>query len=175
MNKLMPKLWGGYGNKCNKGTQYHQQNRIYDANYIALCLSANECFNPWYMVEEKYYLSQPMKKYINSKDDKYKVGGDNLVINRDIACSKTTREGNTRADTSDYISRELMENANINEQDMSQYRIRKLTPKECWRLMGFSDEDYDKAREVNSESQLYKQAGNSIVVNVLMAIFKEML
>lgn len=41
--------------------------------------------------------------------------------------------------------------------------------------MGFTDEDYEKAREVNSESQLYKQAGNSIVVNVLEAIFKEML
>ena len=55
------------------------------------------------------------------------------------------------------------------------FRIRKLTPKECWRLMGFSDEDFDKAAEVNSNSQLYKQAGNSIVVNVLMAIFGEML
>ena len=58
---------------------------------------------------------------------------------------------------------------------MENVRIRKLTPKECWRLMGFTDEDYEKAREVNSESQLYKQAGNSIVVNVLEAIFKEML
>ncbi len=54
-------------------------------------------------------------------------------------------------------------------------RIRKLTPKECWRLMGFSDEDFDRAKKVNSDSQLYKEAGNSIVVNVLMAIFKEML
>ena len=54
-------------------------------------------------------------------------------------------------------------------------RIRKLTPKECWRLMGFDDEDFDKASKVNSNAQLYKQAGNSIVVNVLMAIFKELL
>ena len=54
-------------------------------------------------------------------------------------------------------------------------RIRKLTPKECWRLMGFDDEDFDKAKEVNSDTQLYKQAGNSIVVNVLEAIFREML
>lgn len=58
---------------------------------------------------------------------------------------------------------------------MENVRIRKLTPKECWRLMGFTDEDYEKAKEVNSDSQLYKQAGNSIVVNVLEAIFKEML
>ena len=53
-------------------------------------------------------------------------------------------------------------------------RIRKLTPKECWRLMGFDDEDFTKAEKVNTNSQLYKQAGNSIVVNVLMAIFKEL-
>ena len=54
-------------------------------------------------------------------------------------------------------------------------RIRKLTPKECWRLMGFDDEDFEKAAKVNSNSQLYKQAGNSIVVNVLMAIFDNLL
>lgn len=54
-------------------------------------------------------------------------------------------------------------------------RIRKLTPKECYRLMGFSDDDFDKAEKINSNTQLYKQAGNSIVVNVLMAIFKQFL
>ena len=54
-------------------------------------------------------------------------------------------------------------------------RIRKLTPKECWRLMGFSDDDFDKAEKINSNTQLYKQAGNSIVVNVLMVIFKQFL
>ena len=53
------------------------------------------------------------------------------------------------------------------------YRIRKLTPRECWRLMGFTDHDFDCAKSSGvSNSQLYKQAGNSIVVNVLMAIFK---
>lgn len=56
----------------------------------------------------------------------------------------------------------------------SNLRIRKLTPKECYRLMGFSDEDYYKAEKVNSNTQLYKQAGNSIVVNVLMKIFEEL-
>ena len=53
-------------------------------------------------------------------------------------------------------------------------RIRKLTPKECWSLMGFDSTDVEKAAKVCSNSQLYKQAGNSIVVNVLMAIFKEL-
>lgn len=55
------------------------------------------------------------------------------------------------------------------------YRIRKLTPLECWRLMGFSDEDFHKAEKANSNSQLYKQAGNSIVKDVLMAIFGQMM
>ena len=53
-------------------------------------------------------------------------------------------------------------------------RIRKLTPKETWRLMGFADCDVERAAEVCSNTQLYKQAGNSIVVNVLMAIFREL-
>lgn len=58
---------------------------------------------------------------------------------------------------------------------IEQYRIRKLTPRECWRLMDFSDEDFEKAAEVNSNTQLYKQAGNSIVKNVLMAILGQMI
>ena len=54
------------------------------------------------------------------------------------------------------------------------YRIRKLTAKECWRLMSFSDEDFEKAADANSISQLYKQAGNSIVENCLIAIFSQL-
>lgn len=54
-------------------------------------------------------------------------------------------------------------------------RIRKLTPKECFRLMGFSDEDFDSAQKAGiSNSQLYKQAGNSIVVDVLYYIYVEL-
>lgn len=52
------------------------------------------------------------------------------------------------------------------------YRIRKLTPRECWRLQGFPDWAFDKAQEVNSDSQLYKQAGNSVTVNVIYEIVK---
>lgn len=55
-------------------------------------------------------------------------------------------------------------------------RIRKLTPKECWRLMGFKDEEFEKAQKIpTSNTQLYKQAGNSIVVDVLVKILKELL
>ena len=54
------------------------------------------------------------------------------------------------------------------------YRIRKLTPRECWRLQGFPDWAFEKAQEVNSNSQLYKQAGNSVTVNVIAEIAKRL-
>lgn len=52
--------------------------------------------------------------------------------------------------------------------------IRKLTPKECFRLQGWSDEDFEKAQQFNSDSQLYKQAGNGVTVNVIEAIAERM-
>lgn len=56
----------------------------------------------------------------------------------------------------------------------TQYRIRKLTPRECGRLMGVSDEDIDKMAVVNSNTQLYRQFGNSIVVQVMCAMFRNL-
>ena len=101
---LVPQVIGGIGEKkSNGGTQWYQQDRIYDNN---VGLSVSTTAIPYYP--------------------------DN------------------------------------------QLRIRKLTPKECWRLMGFSDECFEKAEKVNSNAQLYKQAGNSIVVDVLYKIFKNL-
>lgn len=67
---------------------------------------------------------------------------------------------------------------------MSNFRVRKLTPKECWRLMGFEDQDFENAKNGmnqniyngndRSSSQLYKQAGNSIVVDVLLHIMENL-
>ena len=59
--------------------------------------------------------------------------------------------------------------------DNVKWRVRKLTPKECWRLMGFSDKDCDRASKYVSDSALYKQAGNSIVTSCLVAIFYSLL
>ena len=56
----------------------------------------------------------------------------------------------------------------------SDFRIRKLTPRECWRLQGFPDWAFDRAQEVNSNSRLYKQAGNSVTVNVIEAIARKL-
>lgn len=70
------------------------------------------------------------------------------------------------------------------EETQQKIRVRKLTPKECWRLMGFEDEDFENARDGmnqniyngkdRSGSQLYKQAGNSIVVDVLLHIMENL-
>lgn len=80
-----------------------------------------------------------------------------------------TRRGRVGHD----VSKTLMASDSMGTVD--NYRIRKLTPKECWRLMGFDDADFRKAEQVNSNTQLYKQAGNSIVVNVLEGILKNLL
>ena len=84
----------------------------------------------------------------------------------------TTRRGRVQGngDITPTITAERSEICKVE----TEYRIRKLTPKECWRLMNFKDADFDKAAEVNSNTQLYKQAGNSIVVNVLVAIMGQL-
>ena len=124
----------------------------------------------------EYELSPKMKSYIVSANSKYKVSEENLKINRSIACSKTTREGCSRADTSDYICRTMSENEQLStNQDLSDYKVRKLTEKECFRLMGVKDEDFDKISPNQSKSKLYHLAGDSIVTTCLMAIFGQML
>ena len=61
------------------------------------------------------------------------------------------------------------------EQPITRWRIRKLTPVECWRLMGFTDEDHNRVAQYVSASARYKQAGNSIVVNTLVSLFSSLL
>lgn len=106
---------------------------------------------------------------------KWQVGG---VADLSFPTSKTRRgrvqAGGTVSPTIMSSNQELYK---LERKEMESYRIRRLTPLECWRLMGFSDEDFRAAEadEINSDTQLYAQAGNSIVVNVLEAIFGEML
>lgn len=74
-----------------------------------------------------------------------------------------------------YPTLTTMSGGNQQPKILQLYKIRKLTPRECYRLMGFSDEDFDKVKSVGmSDTQCYKQAGNSIVVNVLEAIFRSL-
>ena len=122
----------------------------------------------------EYELSDKMKKYINSYNDKYKVSDNKVVVNKVVAGAVTTREGSTRADTSSYISKDFPENTNIAGKDMTRYRVRKLTERECFKLMGVKQEDFEKIRKNQSKSSCYHLAGDSIVVPVLMAIFGQM-
>lgn len=101
---------------------------------------------------------------------KCKVGG---CYNSNYPDSKTRRgRVQENGDVTPTLTVADIEKINYVE---TKYRIRKLTPKECWRLMGYTDEDFDKASASGvSNSQLYKQAGNAIIRQVLMALFLQM-
>lgn len=118
---------------------------------------------------QKDNLCLEIKQATKEGSIKCKVGG---CYDASYPDSKTRRgrvqEG---GDVTPTITAQGGENINYVE---TVYRIRKLTPKECWRLMGYTDEDYEKASRVNSNTQLYKQAGNAIVKQVLMAIFSQL-
>lgn len=138
-----------------------QGQRVYDEN-VACTLQAN---GGGLGAKTGLYLVKQVTK------TGYAVAEEGNSINLDQPNSKTRRGrvGNQRANT-------LTTSCN---QAVIQYGdIRRLTPRECWRLMGFDDKDFDKASNVDigsrkmSDSQLYKQAGNSIVVNVLEEIYK---
>lgn len=96
--------------------------------------------------------------------DKQYRQGNRVYDSESVAMAVTSQPlGNMGGNSYMYLTREAY------------YRIRKLTPLECWRLMDFTDEDFEKAAQVNSNTQLYKQAGNSIVKNVLVAIIGQMI
>lgn len=100
---------------------------------------------------------------------------ESLVEKTDFEEGKVLNMDLYNQTTNENISQCLTEPHHNSQRLFDGLRIRKLTPKECWRLMGFDDEDYERSAQVNSNTQLYKQAGNSIVVNVLMAIFKQLI
>ena len=99
---------------------------------------------------------------------------------KDVAPTQTSNCGGTGSSSS-ILKLDKVSPVNTDEQitkpstSSNLLRIRRLTPLECWRLMGFSDDDFCKAKNVpTSDTQLYKQAGNSIVVTVLEKIFKNL-
>lgn len=141
-------------------------------------------------VDEKYYLSDKMIKYISATGTANFKNPD-CKINLDVARPLTTGQ-NKRAGTTNYLSDDLPSNYDLSipikkemmstlktspdiEYVTTNLRIRKLTPKECFRLMGVKDEDYHKIAKNQSDSSLYHLAGDSIIVDVLMAIFKQLL
>ena len=144
------------GGIFDKDGERHQAGAVWDKEQLAPTLDTMQ--GGWR--QPSVFIKNNTKQgYIEATD------GDGV----DLAFpSSNTRRGRVQKDLAQTLdtsdSKGVVENL----------RIRKLTPKECWRLMGISDDDFEKAKEVNSNTQLYKQAGNAIVVDVLEAIFKNM-
>lgn len=137
-----------------------QAGRVYDPNYISPTMDTCSGGNRM----PKVAIKQATKKGYTECE----VGG---VADLSYPDSKT-RRGRVQED--DKICPTLTATETGVCRIESDIRIRKLTPKECWRLMGFDDQSFKAAEQVNSNSQLYKQAGNSIVVDVLYYIFVEL-
>ncbi len=149
----------GYIKKTEDGKK-HQSNTVYDSDHIGRSLCACDYKSPM-MVNIKQATKQG---YIECE-----VGG---VADLSYPDSKTRRG---RVQDNGNISPTITATETGICRIESPIRIRKLTPKECFRLMGFSDENFDAAQKVGiSNSQLYKQAGNSIVVDVLYYIYVEL-
>lgn len=115
--------------------------------------------------EDKYFCSDAFVKFAEEKTVKMSAIGNGFKFKprereRGLIAHTITTKAGSRIDDN-FIKERMCD---------GKFRIRKLTPLECWRLMGFDDEDFRKAEAVNSNTQLYKQAGNSIVVNVLEGI-----
>lgn len=137
-------------------------------------------------VDEKYYISEKMINYISANNEKWTGNNNKSLVNKDIASTLNTGEGSRRCDASNYIFSDIKEE-NVDLKAIRKYgilddekenipnylKIRKLTPLECFRLMGFLDEDFYKIKGI-SNTQLYKMAGNSIVVNVLVHLFESL-
>lgn len=206
-------------------------------------------------VDEKYYLSDKMIKYITADNEKWTGNNGQALINKQIASTLNTGEGSRRCDASNYICNELPEKYDLKglkqvgqiygiekepnpqtgriydseglsptldtcsggnrmpkilipEKTLKGYaeayegdevyinrphqkrgcvqsgsymyqinnlRIRKLTPRECWRLMGVQDQDYDKVAPNQSASSLYHLSGDSIVCQVLISLFSQLI
>ena len=169
---LEPRCLGGIGEKWGD-KQYHQQDRVYSSDGIAMCQPANIPGGSYkYLVKENKEADES-----NGEKDFAVIDAYNKreIDNKVYGC--LTANGNvssTHAGTFLIKEDDTASNSESINYVESRYRIRKLTEKETWRLMGFTDEDFNKARAVNSATRCYKQAGNSIVKQVLMAIFLQM-
>lgn len=156
-------------NACDYGIP-HRRERVF-------CISEYEASKP-FTFPPAVTLSSKMSDFLESEvsEEFYLTNGQVLSspIQQDVCfcLSSTYWKGTT---LKDFLQRHRRQLVTDNKPITGVYRVRRLTPRECWRLMGVSDEDFDKVEGVCSKTQLYRQAGNSIVVNVLEAIFKQLL
>lgn len=155
----------------------HQAGSVWHTGGLVGTLSTMQGGNQEPIIVEDFYKSREPREYkevaptLRSERSGLKVieTGSQAVTTRGKDIASTIRSSIYKQGARNIG--ENIKNGRGYEGVIEGSRIRKLTPKECWRLMGFDDADFEKAQKVNSNTQLYKQAGNSIVVNVLMAIF----
>ena len=143
------------GNCCPTKTRDNpNQGRVYDSDGLSPSLNCMGGGNrqPFVMVKEA-----TKKGYAEA------IEGDSVNLEQPNSKTRRGRVGKGVAQTLTTSCNQAVVDEDV--------RLRKLTPKECFRLMGFDDESFHRAEAVNSNSQLYKQAGNSIVVPVLEHIF----
>jgi DNA (cytosine-5)-methyltransferase 1 len=140
---------------------YDHMNRVYSVDGISPTLATMQGGNR----EPKILEGLPIKEATKWG---YKMAYPGDSINYSLPNSET-RRGRVGEGIANTLDTGCQQGVLTDE-----YRIRKLTPRECWRLQGFPDWAFDKAAEVNSNSQLYKQAGNSVTVNVIYEIAKRL-
>lgn len=143
----------------------------------------DKCFsipNPDIWEELKKILCIDTNKFDKSINTFVEVEGkfekaNRIYITNGIAPTVTTQEGEKILEINNTGNTNTIKSVQKDNYVLeNKFRIRKLTPRECWRLMGFKDDQFEKAAKVCSNTQLYKQAGNSIVVPVLEGIFKNL-
>ena len=123
------------------------------------------------VVDGKFYLSESVQaRFKQTKED----NGINTVIGTTKPEFRTIGQRDDVYSINNTMGALVATDYKQPKQILDNYRVRKLTPLECWRLMGFSDDDFYKAQKVCSNTQLFKLAGNSIVVPVLEGIFKNL-
>lgn len=178
------KVIGGFGNKCNKDTQYHMQNRIYEGD-AAVAIPASESFQPYYAVAQRgrdsgqriEFSSREVANAITTVQKDSMVGQAKVLGNLSGGKWDKTYESARRVYDPEKVSPSICTHSGGNQEEkflMNDLRIRKLTPTECFRLMGVKNEDSEKLANM-SNSTKYHLAGDSIVTTVLMAIFGELL
>ncbi len=146
---------------CN----YDEMNRVYSREGCSPTLSTMQGGNRQPKIAEPIaYVKEATKKGYAEIHD-----GDSVNLEQPNSKTRRGRVGKGRAQTLTTSC-----NQAIVESQTKSFRVRKLTARECYRLMGFKDKQFNKAQQFNSNSQLYKQAGNSIVVDVLYYIFRNL-
>ena len=172
------------GNTKNpNGTSQGTKSRVYDSNGLMATLTATDCYEPKQiaipvLTPERVNKRQNGRRFKEDGEPMFTLTAQDIhgimtggshepkIIQRSHGYNK----GGVHEIAPTVTSNSYQDNNHV----IDGIKIRKLSPRECWRLQGYPDWAFEKAQQVNSNSQLYKQAGNSVTVNVVAEIAKEL-